>query len=53
MAYKLLGMVVWRAGRWYLRRRYGGRGRGRFGLAAGAAGAAALAAVLAARRKRA
>jgi UPF0716 family protein affecting phage T7 exclusion len=23
MAYKLLGMVVWRGGKWFLRRRYG------------------------------
>lgn len=24
MAYKLLGYVVWRGGRWYVRRRFGG-----------------------------
>ena len=23
MAYKLLGMVVWKGGRWFLRRKYG------------------------------
>lgn len=23
MGYKLLGMAVWKAGRWFLRRRYG------------------------------
>jgi hypothetical protein len=23
MAYKLLGMVVWKGGKWFLRRRYG------------------------------
>ena len=23
MAYKFLGMVVWRGGKWFLRRRYG------------------------------
>ena len=23
MAYKVLGMVVWRGGKWFLRRRYG------------------------------
>jgi hypothetical protein len=23
MAYKLLGMAVWKAGKWFLRRRYG------------------------------
>lgn len=23
MGYKLLGLVVWKGGRWYLRRRYG------------------------------
>ena len=23
MAYKLLGMVVWRGGKWFLRRKYG------------------------------
>jgi hypothetical protein len=44
--YKLLGYVVWRAGKWYLRRRLPSRrlalGAG-LGLLAAGAGAAALA----------
>ena len=27
MAYRLLGLVVWRAGKWYARRRFGGARR--------------------------
>jgi hypothetical protein len=27
MAYKLLGYVVWRGGKWYIRRRFGGARR--------------------------
>jgi hypothetical protein len=27
MGYKLLGFIVWRAAKWYLRRRYGGHAR--------------------------
>jgi len=43
--YKLLGYVIWRAGKWYLRRRLPSRrvmGAG-FALLAGAAAAAVLA----------
>ena len=25
MAYKLLGIVVWKGGKWFLRRKYGGK----------------------------
>ena len=47
MGYKLLGIGVWRATRWYLHRRYPHAGRKLalgVGLAAGLAGAAAAAA---------
>jgi hypothetical protein len=35
VGYKLLGYVVWRGAKWYLRRRYGGVGR-KLAVAAGA-----------------
>jgi len=49
MAYTLLGKLVWRGGRWYLRRRFPGLGRklkltGAGALAAVGAGAAISAA---------
>jgi hypothetical protein len=45
-AYKLLGYVVWRGGRWYLRKRLPARRKlGVPGLAAGAGLAAAVVAI--------
>ncbi len=38
MAYRLLGMVVWKAGRWFLGRRYGHLVPSRRAAAAGVAG---------------
>jgi len=46
--YKLLGYVVWRGGKWYLRRRLPSARR--IGLGVGAGASAALAAALIARR---
>jgi hypothetical protein len=48
--YKVLGLVVWKGGMWYLRRRYGFARRVGTGLLAAGAVAAAGAAVLAQRR---
>lgn len=48
MPYKLLGYSVWKAARWYLRRRYGTAPR-RFGMAA--LGALAAAGTVFARRR--
>ena len=50
MGYKLLGYVVWRGGKWYVRRRWP---RARRGLAIGAVVALVLAGVLTAPRQRA
>ncbi len=45
--YRLLGMLVWRGGRWYLRRRLPARGRVlAYGGAAAGLGALALAVLL-------
>ena len=51
MGYKVLGYLVWKGARWYLRRRF--RGAGRKALIIGGAGvvAAAGAAALIARRQ--
>jgi len=48
--YKALGLVVWKGGMWYLRRRYGVVKRVSTGLLAAGAVAAAGAAVAAQRR---
>jgi hypothetical protein len=48
--YKLLGYVVWRAGKWYLRRRLPSR-RAAAAAALGLAGATAAAIVLARRAR--
>ena len=37
MIYKLLGMVVWKGGKWFLRRRYGSAKTPKGALAGGAA----------------
>lgn len=47
MGYKLLGVAVWRAARWYLHRRFPGAGRKALvgaGIVAGVAAAGAAAA---------
>jgi hypothetical protein len=48
MAYKLIGLAVWRGARWYLRRRYGAAPRR---LGAVAMGVLAAAGAVAARRR--
>jgi hypothetical protein len=50
MGYKLLGYIVWRGGKWYVRRRARGARRG---LAIGAIVALVLAGILTAPRARA
>jgi hypothetical protein len=50
MGYKLLGFVVWRAGRWYLHRRFAGAQRK---LAVGVVTALVVGGVVAAGRSRA
>jgi hypothetical protein len=50
MLYRLLGMVVWKAGTWFLRQRYG-RARVSRPVLAGVAGAALAALLLAARSR--
>ena len=45
MGYKLLGFVVWKGGKWYVRRRAGVIGT-RKGMAAGVVGAAIVALAL-------
>ena len=50
MGYKLLGFVVWHAGKWYLRRRF--KGAGPKLAIAGAAGAMLAGAAVAAQRAR-
>ena len=45
MGYKLLGFVVWKGGRWYLRRRVGAAAS-RKGVAAGVVGLAIVVLVL-------
>jgi hypothetical protein len=47
MAYKLLGLAVWRGARWYVRRRYSGVARK---AAVGVVSAAALGGVIVAGR---
>jgi hypothetical protein len=42
MAYKVLGLVVWRGGKWFLRRRYGRLVPSRGVALAGLGGIAAL-----------
>jgi hypothetical protein len=49
MGYKLLGYLVWNAGKWYLRRRASDARRG---IAVAAIGAVVLAGVAAAARQR-
>jgi hypothetical protein len=44
MFYKLLGMVVWKAGNWYVRRRFGAKPLVAAGIALAAAAGVALAA---------
>ena len=51
MGYKLLGYIVWRGGRWYVRRRVMGGARRKLGLAAVAA--LAVGAAIAAQRSAA
>ncbi len=50
MRYKILGFAVWRAGKWYLRRKLPGTA-GKVALAAGSV--AAVGGLLAARRQQA
>jgi hypothetical protein len=50
MAYKLLGIVVWKGTKWFLRRKYGAAMLPK-PLLAGAAVAVAVGALLAARQK--
>jgi hypothetical protein len=49
MAYKILGIAVWRVARWYMRRRYSSMGRK---AAMGGLGVAAMAGALAAAASR-
>ena len=51
MFYKLLGMVVWKGAKWFLRRRYGPTYAPKPLLAAGVLAIVAGVAVLAARRE--
>jgi len=48
MGYRLLGVVVWKGAKWYVRRRYGSAPRR---VGAGAAVAAAVAGLIAAQRR--
>jgi hypothetical protein len=51
MGYKLLGFVVWRAAKWYVRRSYGRYLPSRRVVAAGAVSAIVLALAFAGRRQ--
>jgi hypothetical protein len=51
VGYKILGFVVWKGGKWYLKRRYPAGGAARRAAAVGIVGAAV--AVLVARSRRA
>jgi hypothetical protein len=50
MGYKLLGYIIWRAGKWYVRRRFPNLGRNL--VIAGAAGALLAAAAVAVASQR-
>jgi len=50
MGYKLLGWIVWKVGRWVVRRKLRGALAGRRATVAGVAAAAAAGALLAGRR---